>query len=180
MGNPTIDYERLHREFLANPKTSIRAICRKHEVKAFSSVAKYARENGWYDERDRIVARTAERTIEKVAERLSEAEADEVEMFHGEVLTVARAALYKFAEDLKDPSYRLRADELVKLINVGLLITGQPTSRTEERRLDLHGTFEGLPVDVLRGLAEATRPRQLEPGAAGGAARPGDEGALKN
>lgn len=158
MATTTHDYDKLEREYLASDLT-IRALCKKHGIKSYSTVAKYAREHGWYERRDQVISRKNDRTIEKVAERLSDAEADEIEQFRIESLTVVRASLYKFAEDLKNPDFRIRADDLVKLIQLGLLITGQPTSRTEERRLDVVATFDGLPVDVLRGLAEATRPR---------------------
>src|SRR5512141_102482 len=158
MAPPTHDYDQLEREYLSS-KLTIRALCRKHDIKSYSSVAQYAREHNWYGRRDEIQSRAQGRTIEKVAERLAEAEADEIEQFRTEALTVIRAAVYKFADNLKDPEFRMRADDLTKMIQLGLLITGQPTSRVEERRLDVVATFDGLPADVLRGLAEATRPR---------------------
>jgi hypothetical protein len=143
-------------------------------------VAQHARENGWYQDREKIKEKVSDRTIEKVSERLSDAEADEIEQFRNESLTIIRASLYKFAEDLKDPNYRLPVDGMVKLIQVGMLITGQPTSRTEERRLDVVATFDGLPTDVLRRLADATRPRQPESGAEEGVVRSVDEGTRPN
>ena len=180
MGTATNDYDKLEREYIANPRMSIRGLCKKHGIKSYSSVAQYAREHGWYEKREKITARGTDRTIEKVSERLSEAEADDIEQFRTEALTIVRATLYKFAEDLKDPSYRVSGDVLVKLIQVGLLMTGQPTSRTEERRLDVVTTFDGLPTDVLRQLADATRPRAADARADGNAARAVDEGARAN
>jgi len=179
MGTATNDYDKLKREYLYSDIT-IRALCKKHGIKSYSSVAKHARDNGWYQDRAKIQERASERTIEKVAERIAESEADEIEQFRTESLTVVRASLYKFAEDLKDPNYRIRADDLVKMIQLGLLITGQPTSRVEERRLDVVATFDGLPVDVLRGLAEATKPRPALGHPTGSPARSGAEGARQN
>lgn len=174
MATPTHDYDKLEREYLSTDIT-IRALCRKHGIKSYSSVAQYARDHDWYERRSEIQTRVRERTIERVSERMAEAEADEIEQFRGEALTVVRAAIYKFAEDLKDAQFRVRAEDLVKLINLGLLITGQPTSRVEERRLDVVATLEGLPGEALRALVEATKPRPALGPAAGSDSRAGAE-----
>lgn len=153
------DYDKLKKEFVSSD-ISIRALCTKHGIKGFSTVAKYARDHGWYEERSQIHGRAKEKMVEKVSEKISDTEAQEILEFRGESLVVIRAALYKFAEDLRDPKFHVRADELVKLVQLGLLITGSPTERIEERRLDLHATFNDLPADVLRQLVDATRPGQ--------------------
>jgi hypothetical protein len=180
MATKTHDYDQLKKEFLRDPDLSIRELCRRNNIKGYSSVALYARNHGWYEEKDRIRNRASDRMVEKVAERIAEADADEIEQFRTESLTIIRAALYKFAENLQDPQYRLRADDIAKLVQLGLLITGQPTSRTEERRLDVVATFDGLPRDLLRTLAEATRPRPAVGLPEGGPARTGDEGSRPN
>lgn len=156
----THDYDQLEREYIASD-ISIRALCKKHGIKGYSAVAAYSRSHGWNEKRDTLRTKTAARTLEKVADRMSDEEADAITEFRSESLTVIRAALYKFAEDLKDPQFRVRADELVKLVQLGLLMTGSPTERIEERRLDLRATFGDLPPDVLRGLVEATKPRPV-------------------
>lgn len=180
MATKTHDYDQLKKEFLRDPKLSIRELCRRNDIKSYSAVALYARNNGWYEERERIKNRVSDKMVEKVAERIADAEADEIEQFRTESLTIIRATLYKYAEDLKDPNYRVRPDDLAKLIQLGLLITGQPTSRTEERRLDVVATFEGLPRDALRALAEATKPRPALGPAEGNPPRTGDEGSRPN
>lgn len=158
MATATHDYDKLEREFIGSD-ISIRGLCKKHGIKGYSSVAQYAREHGWIHKRAVVQGKVAEKTAEKVAERLSDEEADEITRFRNESLMVVRAALYKFAEDLRDPNFRVRADELVKLIQLGLLLNGQPTERIEERRLDVVATFDNLPVDVLRRIVDSTRPR---------------------
>lgn len=180
MATTQYDYDRLEREYLANPTLTIRGLCRKHGIKAYSSVAQYARDHGWYEKRAQVTARTTEKTIEKVSERIAEAEADEIEQFRGDTLTVIRAAVYKFAEDLRDPNYRIPPSDLAKLIQLGLLITGQPTSRTEERRLDVVASLEGLPREALRALAEATKPRPALGIAEGSNSRGSDEASRPN
>lgn len=179
MSVTTHDYEKLKKEFISSD-ISIRALCAKHGIKGFSTVAKYAKEHGWHEEKDRIKGRTRDKVIEKVSDQISEAEVDEILQFRGESLTVIRAALYKFAEDLRDPNFKVRADELVKLMQLGLLITGSPTERIEERRLDLHATFSDLPADVLRKLVDATRPGTSLGGAENGPSRSGPEGTRPN
>ncbi len=179
MAVTTHDYDFLHKEFIGSD-ISIRALAAKHGIKSFSAVAKYAREHGWYEERDAVRGRTRAKVVEKVSERLATEEVDEILQFRDDALTVVRAAIYKFAENLKDPQFRIGAADLAKLVQLGLLITGSPTERVEERRLDLHATFNELPADVLRGLVEATRPGAAFGGTAQLPARTGSEGPRPN
>lgn len=179
MGALSHDYEKLKKEFISSD-ISIRALCAKHGIKGFSTVAKYAKDHGWYDERAAIHGKVRDKMVEKVSEQIAESEADEILQFRGESLTVIRAALYKFAEDLRDPKFHIRADEVVKLVQLGLLITGSPTERIEERRLDLHASFNDLPADVLRQLVDATRPRGDVGGSEAAVARTGAQGPRPN
>jgi hypothetical protein len=151
------DYAQLEREYTTST-ISIRALCRKHGVKGYSSVAQYAREHEWDLKRERIHNRTETKLVERVSDQLAAAEADLVETVRGEWLTVIRAATYKFAEDLKDPNYRIRVDDLIKLIDKGLVLVGEPSSRTEERHLELSGSLDSLGPEFFRQLAERTRP----------------------
>ncbi len=173
------DYDQLEREYIATD-VSIRGLCKKHGIKGYSAVAAYSRSHGWAEKREAVRTRAAQRTLEKVADRISDDEADEIAQFRNESLTVIRAALYKFADDLRDPQFRVRADELVKLVQLGLLITGSPTERIEERRLDLRATFSELPTDLLRSLVEATRPGRALGDGTGDPARAGAPGARPN
>jgi hypothetical protein len=149
----------LEREYL-NSKLSIRELAKKHNIKSYSTLASYARSHGWYDRRDRIKERTKEKVIERVSEQVAEAETDELMQFRADALAVARAAIYKYAQQIQDPMFTISTAELVKVVNVGLLILGEPTSRTEERRLELSGSIGELPPEFLRRLVEASRPGQ--------------------
>lgn len=173
------DYETLKREFITSD-ISIRGLCAKHNIKSYSVVAKYAREHGWYDERTAIADRKRDRMVERAAERLADAEVDEMIQFRQESLTVIRAALYKFAEDLRNPDFKVKADELAKLVQLGLLLSGSPTERIEERRLDVHASFNDVPSDILRRLVDETRPRPIDARAALPDSRTGPEGARAN
>lgn len=179
MSTRTHDYEALEREYLRSA-ISIRELCRRNDIKSFSAVALYAREHGWYEKREKIGQKAEEKTIARVSDALAEEETNEILTIRSEMLTVIRQALYKFAEDLKDPEYRIVPMDLIKLMNQGLLLMGEPTSRTEEKRLELSGTFEGLPPDVLRRLAEATRPRLVAGGSPDLPARVRSEDARAN
>jgi len=151
------DYLALEREYVSSD-VSIRGLCRKHDIKGYSSVAQFAREHDWDGKRERIRNRTDMKLVERVSDQLATEEADLIEVVRGEWLTVIRAATYKFAEDLKDPDYRISVDALIKLIDKGLVLVGEPSERTEERHLALTGSLEGLPPEFFRQLAERTRP----------------------
>jgi hypothetical protein len=150
------DYTALEREYITTD-ISIRALCKKHDIKGYSSVAQYAREHEWEEKRERIMGRKADKMVERVSDQLAEAELSLVEEVRGEWLTVIRAATYRFAEQLKDPEFKIRVPELIALIDKGLVLIGEPSSRTEERHLALTGTLEQLPEEFVRRLAEGTR-----------------------
>ena len=152
------DYTTLEREYITST-ISIRSLCKKHDIKGYSSVAQYARENGWEEKRERIQGRKDTKLAERVSDQLVSDEMALIEEVRGEWLTVIRAATYKFAEDLKDSNYKLRVSDLVQLIDKGLVLLGEPSSRTEERHLALTGTLDGLPEEFVRQLADRTRPR---------------------
>lgn len=159
------DYTTLEHEYVYDPnKISIRALCRKHDIKSYSSVAAYSREHGWDEKREEVQNRKSLKVVERMADRMAEEEISLVDEVRHEWLTVIRAATYKFAEDLKDPSYRIRVPDLIQLIDKGLVLIGEPSSRTEERHLALTGSLGELPADVLRQLVERTRPDQPHAG----------------
>jgi hypothetical protein len=151
------DYLTLEREYIGSD-ISIRGLCKQHGIKGYSSVAQYAREHGWDEKREKIRGRADSKLVERVSDQMAEAEADLVTTVRGEWLTVIRAATYKFAEDLKDPGYKIRVDDLIKLIEKGLVLLGEPSDRTEERHLELTGSLDALGPEFFRRLAERTRP----------------------
>lgn len=157
------DYRALEREYVQTPGLSIRALCRRHGIKSYSSVAAYARapENDWEGKRARVIAKAEDKAVELVSDRLADEQAELVSTVRSEWLTVIRAATYKFAEDLKDPQYKVSVDSLIKLIDKGLVLLGEPSSRTEERHLALTGSLDGVNPDILRRIAAATRPERV-------------------
>ena len=163
------DYDFLEREYIKGDM-SIRKLCRTHDIKGFSAVATYAREHGWNDKRAAIVARKEVLTIEKVAEKLATEESSMLMTVRDEMLTVVRAALYKFSNDLAEPDYHIAPRDLIELMKQGLLLIGEPTERTEEKSMALSGNLAELPADLLAELAGAIRSARTlnaEPGATG-------------
>lgn len=152
------DYRALEREYISTPDLSIRALCRKHGVKSYSSVAAYARANNWEGKREETLGKAQNKMVELVSTQIAEQEASLIDTVRGEWLTVIRAATYKFAEDLKDPNYKISVDSLIKLIQQGSVLLGEPSQRIEERHLALTGSLDGVSPDVLRRIATATRP----------------------
>lgn len=159
-----INYDALQREFITG-KMSIRELCRRHDIKGYSAVADRARRDGWYAERQSFKAKTSEKTIE----RLSDQAADIAETMRSEMVTVVRAALYKFAEDLKRDDYVVSPKDVVALIQQGLLLIGEPTSRTEEKTLAISGE---LPAESVRELLGAIRLARSQSSPTGGAVLP--------
>lgn len=158
MGRAVHDYHLLEREYLNEPELSIRELCKRHNIKSWSAVSLYAKKNGWLERRQAIKERTEEKVIEAVSTRVADIETDLLMTYRDEAVSAVREAIARFREQLKDESYKIHPDALLKLMNAGLLLLGQPTSRTEERKLELSGTIEGLPPEVLRRLVEVARP----------------------
>jgi hypothetical protein len=146
-----VDYDMLEKEYVTG-HMSIRSMAKKYDM-SWSAVARIARERGWYAKRETFKAKKSEKTIEKMAENQAELASE----IRGEMLTVVRAALYKFAEDLKRTDYMISASELVKVIKQGMLLIGEPTSRTEEKTLAVNASFDGLPPELLGELLSAAR-----------------------
>jgi hypothetical protein len=176
----THDYDILKREFLADPDLSIRELCRRHDIKGYSAVAQFARENGWYDQKEQIKARRDDKVIERVSDTLANELASRIESLSEDWLTVTQAAVYKYAEQLRNPDFKVHVDDLVKLMDKGLVLTGNPSTRTEERHLALTGSLEGLPPEFVRRLAEATRPRLTDGAGTDRAAQARDEKSRQN
>jgi hypothetical protein len=156
------DYDMLRREFLADPNLSIRELCRRHDIRGYSSVAQYARENGWYELKDRIKQTRDDKVIARISDDQADQMVGKIEALTEDWLTVTQAALYRFAEQLRNPDFRVAVDDLTKLMDKGLVLTGQPSSRTEERHFALSGNLDGLPAEFTRRLAAATRSGESE------------------
>lgn len=169
-----VDYDLLEKEYVTGTM-SIRQLARDNDI-SWSTVAKTARDRGWKEKRDVFRSKKSDKMIERMAEDQAELAAE----IRGEMLTVVRAALYKFAEDLKRPDYMITASELVKVIQQGMLLIGEPTSRTEEKTLAVQANFDGLDPAVLTELLGAARAARNVTRAVGSGLRPTIEGVKPN
>jgi transposase-like protein len=155
------DYDALELEYIQSD-ISIRELARKHDIRSYTSVAVQARKRHWEEKRQSFKAKAEEATITT----LVMARQKNVAEIHGELLIAVRHAVRRFIKDLaadKDSGQTVTPRDLMGLIDKFLLLTGQPTSRSENKNLDLHaatdldGLLRGAPEHVLRELAELAR-----------------------
>ena len=159
------DLTKLRDQFVRSD-LSLRALCRENGIEGFSYIAQIAKRDNWLADRAQYRQEAKDKTIERMAEN----QAEIAVQMRGEMLTVVRAALYKFAEDLKRPDFLVSPSDIVKLIQQGMLLIGDPTSRTEEKSFALTAELGELPPEVLRELAGAARQARLVGQSGGGPA----------
>lgn len=154
------DYEVLKREYISSD-ISIRALADKHGIRAWSSVNEIKNKEDWDRDREDYRSRMAGREIEA----LVDARLRTVAEIHGELLLAVRHSIRRYIADVsKDEKngtpQSVSARDLMGLIDKFLLLTGQPTARSETRSFDTHdfgGLLAGAPAELLRELAELAR-----------------------
>lgn len=152
------DYTALRLEYIQS-EISIRELCKKHGIENWSSVNAMKNKKGWDADRMTFQGQHQERQIEAlVGERL-----ETVAVIHGELLTAIRAAVHRYIKDVQreaDPQ-PVSARDLMGLMDKFLLLTGQATSRSENRNIDFNADFGAILRDadpgLLRELAELSR-----------------------
>ena len=157
MGNRKHDYTTLRLEYIQTD-ISIRALAEKHGIRSWSTVNAVKKAESWDDQRAAFRAKQQEGQIEVlVAQRL-----ETVATIHHELLVAIRAAVHRYVEDVqrKDAPQAVSARDLIGLMQQFLLLTGQATSRAENRNidaLDFGGILRDAPPELLRELAELAR-----------------------
>ena len=144
------DYDALEREYIFGT-ASVRELCRLHGINSWSAVAAQARRRKWADKRTDFRNQRTSRSIS----RMAESRAVKASEIADEFLDVIRAALYRFAENLKDKDYKIYPADIAKLIDKLQLLTGRPTDITEERRFGISVTTPADPEtfrDFVAGL----------------------------
>jgi len=171
MSNAKVDYDLLEREYIESD-ISIRALAERHGVRSFSSVADQARKRRWNDKRMTFRTKRDDKYIENVAE-IRAREAAEIRQ---EVVYTLRGIISRFAmrlaDDDPDKQPYLSAKDAVLAAEKLLVLTGEVTERKEELHLGLNFSADGLPPDVLRGLADLARERRSAGGGVATALRP--------
>jgi hypothetical protein len=151
------DYPALRLEYIQTD-ISIRELCKKHDIANWSTVNEMKRKQGWDADREKFKISATGREIESLtASRMAD-----VVAIHSELLLAVRTAIRRFINDLNrtENPQPVSARDLMGLIDKFLLLTGQPTARTESTNLDVHdfgGLLRGAPPELLRELAELAR-----------------------
>ena len=163
--NRVRDYRALEREYITGDM-SLRGLCRAHGVTAHSAVMVQARREGWAEKRRAYRDRTSSKFIELRADRAAHREAevrDHAIEAIDEAITRFRADLRATEKKLIDgewvevPAVRLTPRDLALLIDRLQILFGRPAMISEGRGYAATIISEALPVEVLKGIVEATR-----------------------
>lgn len=154
----------------------IRAVARQFGVNA-PTVSVQARKRHWVEKRVNYRTLLADKRVASWAD----GQADKEAKVRDDMLTAIHAAVLQFGGNLglartgkdgvKVPVFPVSAQDLVKLIEKYLLLTGKATKIGEERNLGLN--FEDVPLDFLRELVEQSRGAAANARPVEGAALPG-------
>jgi hypothetical protein len=158
-------YQALEREFITGTM-SLRELCRRHGVTAHSAVMVQARQGNWAEKRRTYRARASATYIQQHADRAAAREAE----VRDHALDAIDEAITKFQADLwatekklvggawvEVPVMRITPRDLALLIDRLQILFDRPAMISEGRGFAATITSEALPVDVLKGIIEATR-----------------------
>jgi hypothetical protein len=155
------DYPKLRLEYIQS-EISIRELCKRNDIKNWSTVNAMKVKEDWDKAREEFRERVAEREIGALVDARMRTTAE----IHQELLVAIRHAVRRFIKDLaadKEEGQTVSARDIMGMIDKFLLLTGQATSRSESKNLDLHAitgfddVLRGAPPDLLRELAEVAR-----------------------
>ena len=159
------DYRALEREFITGTM-SLRGLCRRHGVHAHSAVMVQARQGNWAEKRRAYRDRASSTYIQHHADRAAAREAE----VRDHALEAIDEAITKFRADLQAterkliagewvevPAMRITPRDLALLIDRLQVLFGRPAMITEGRGLTATAISEALPIEVLKGIIEATR-----------------------
>ena len=159
------DYRALEREFITGTM-SLRELCRRHGVHAHSAVMVQARQGAWMEKRRTYQARASATYIQHRADRVAAREAE----VRDHALDAIDEAITHFRADLQAtekkrvngewvevPAMRITPRDLALLIDRLQILFGRPAMISEGRGFAATITSEAIPVDVLKGIIEATR-----------------------
>jgi len=153
------DYDALRKEYVSTD-ISIRELCRKHDIKSWSTVNARKKSEEW----DLLREAYKKQLIEGEVGSLVQARLKTISDIHEELLLAIRAGVRNYissvtAETGKDPAQQVSARDLMGLIDKFLLLSGSTPHRTESRSVDAHtfsldGILADAPPKLLRELAE--------------------------
>jgi hypothetical protein len=163
--NRVRDYLALEREFITGTM-SLRELCRRHGVTAHSAVMVQARQGNWAEKRRAYRTRASSTYIQHHADRAAAREAEirnhALEAID-EAITKFRADLWATERKLVDgewievPVMLITPRDLAPLIDRLQVLFGRPAMISEGRGSAATFISEAVPVEVLKGIIEATR-----------------------
>jgi len=138
------------------PAGRLRGLCRAHGVTAHSAVVVQARQGNWAEKRRAYRDRASSKYIEQRADRaaLREAEVRDHAIASGRTFGRPRRSSSTGSGSSADPAAEAPRPLLIDRIQV---LFGRPAIISEGRGFAATFTSEALPVEVLRGIVEATR-----------------------
>ena len=145
---------------------SLRELCRRHSITAHSAVMVQARAGNWTEKRQTYRARASSTYIQHHADRVAAREAevrDHAIEAIDEAITKFRTDLWATEKKLIDgervevPAMRITPKDLAFLIDRLQVLFGRPPMISEGRGFATTVTSEALPVDLVKGIIEATR-----------------------
>jgi hypothetical protein len=163
--NRVRDYAKFEREYITST-ISLRELCRRHGITAHSAVMVQARQGNWAEKRRAYRDRASSTYIQHHADRAAARDAevrDHALEAIDEAITKFRADLQATERKLIDgewvevPVMRMTPRDLALLIDRLQILFGRPAMITEGRGFTTTAISEALPVEVLRGIIEATR-----------------------
>lgn len=167
MANRKYNYQMMEDEYIASDDLSVRELARRNGIDNHSVLHEYARRHQWADKRKIRQARTEQKKLERLGDRVA-ARQDRLEVAFDESVELIIEAIQKTRRDLRETPDKVNVapKDLVLLIDRLLAMRGQPSQITEERNLglSLSGPVRGdqlaAILELTRGVAAADGSRQ--------------------
>jgi hypothetical protein len=183
MGATKHDYLTLEREFIEGEE-SIRALCRRHDIKSWSSVSTYAKKHAWEEKRAEYRRKLITRQNDALSKKMAEGRAEKIAKALDDAVDVSSALIWAFYDSLKDrwvedpetgkrmfvPAQVIEAGDFVKVVDKIMVLNGQPTKREAHVGLNVSGELnpENTSVELLRDVITIARERGVTSGPSGG------------
>lgn len=195
MGRGKHNYAELEAEFIQTDlSVSIRGFAEMKGISAWSAVNAQALKHNWREKRQAFHDAANEKAIQvagsDLGKKIAAVRVDAIDVIHASILKMGLDLQDREVEDydpVKGVQYRrtipgqtVTPSDVTKMINSLLLLTGQSTAITEERKLVGHVDFNQLPPDLTRLIADVARERAAESRPVERPRLPGSRGAGPN
>lgn len=183
MSNSKHDYGALEKEYIEGPDDLTPRKMAERDGASYSAYYMQARKRGWEAKRAAFRTKVAAKSLELVTDRIAIKAAaikdDALQVIHAAVLKMASDMTDHWVTDPVDPKHRIfvpgiviTPNDLAKLIDKLLLLTGNPTQISENRNFGIELSPD-LPPDVLGLIADLAGERGTSTRSVGRASLPG-------